>query len=182
MYEESLYFHTSSIVLYLLLLACQLIFVLLNKAYDEISSTVLKLVSVTSHLLLFIFETFRKCKFISFFKMQPAEEKYDANPDHYMNYFMQEISYGEQIITEGNLEAGVDHLIRTIIECNRAQELFGILQETLPDEVLALLVYKLVNFNAKTKDKSDGKSIQPAILKAAADADVDVADLKRKEQ
>lgn len=114
--------------------------------------------------------------------MQPAEEKYDANPDHYMNYFMQEISYGEQIITEGNLEAGVDHLIRTIIECNRAQELFGILQETLPDEVLALLVYKLVNFNAKTKDKSGGKSIQPAILKAAADADVDVADLKRKEQ
>lgn len=93
--------------------------------------------------------------------MQPEE--------HYMDYFMEEISHSEMIITEGDLEGGVDHLIKTIVECNQPEKLLGFLQETLPEEVLALLVYKLVNYNAKTKRLA----IERKILRVEADADSD---------
>lgn len=102
--------------------------------------------------------------------MQPKEEESDVVPDHYMKYFMQEIRYSEVIITEGDLEGGVDHLIRTIVECNKPEELFRILQQTLPLEVLALFIYKLISYNEKVKSKPD--DIESVILR-----DVNLADL-----
>lgn len=102
--------------------------------------------------------------------MQPGEGESDVVLDNYMNYRMQEIRYSETIITGGNLDGGVDHLIRTIVKCNKPKKLFRILQATLPLEVLALFIYKLINYRAEVKSKPDG--IESAILKV-----VDLAEL-----
>ncbi|XP_064547457.1 mitochondrial import receptor subunit TOM20 homolog [Drosophila montana] len=62
-------------------------------------------------------------------------------------YFMQEIHKGELLITEGNFERGVDHLVNAIVVCNKPGKLLSVLQSTLPVEVFSLLVYKLNNYN-----------------------------------
>ncbi|EDV91283.1 GH17358 [Drosophila grimshawi] len=62
-------------------------------------------------------------------------------------YFMQEIHKGEILITEGNFELGVDHLMNAIVVCSKPGKLLTVLQTALPEEVFALLVRKLNHFN-----------------------------------
>ncbi|XP_016959999.1 mitochondrial import receptor subunit TOM20 homolog [Drosophila biarmipes] len=58
-------------------------------------------------------------------------------------YFMNEIQKGEGLITNGDIEGGVDHLINAILVCSQPGKLLQVLQNTLPVEVFTMMLIKM---------------------------------------
>lgn len=74
-------------------------------------------------------------------------------------YFLEEIEHGEVLITEGNFEGGIDHLVKTIVECNDPNKLFRYLEATMPQEVTTMVYKKLIIYNQtmqKAKNTTGG--------------------------
>lgn len=76
-------------------------------------------------------------------------------------YFMEQIHRGEMLITEGNFDAGADHLMNAIVVCNKPAKLLSVLQTTLPVQVFTMLVYKLNNYNTEIERAN---AITPALI------------------
>ncbi|XP_062123346.1 mitochondrial import receptor subunit TOM20 homolog B [Drosophila sulfurigaster albostrigata] len=81
------------------------------------------------------------------------------------SYFMQEIQKSEMLITDGNYERAAEHLMNAIVVCSKPGKLLSVLQNTLPEEVFTLLVYKLnaYNMNAQ-RSQSMNEGIVPSLV------------------
>ncbi|KAI9519910.1 Mitochondrial import receptor subunit TOM20 [Dissostichus eleginoides] len=58
-------------------------------------------------------------------------------------FFLEEIQLGEELLSEGDFEKGVDHLTNAIAVCGQPQQLLQVLQQTLPPPVFQMLLTKL---------------------------------------
>ncbi|XP_016939480.3 mitochondrial import receptor subunit TOM20 homolog [Drosophila suzukii] len=58
-------------------------------------------------------------------------------------YFQNQIQRGEGLITNGDIEGGVDHLINAILVCSQPGKLLQVLQNTLPMEVFTMMLIKM---------------------------------------
>ncbi|XP_050732240.1 mitochondrial import receptor subunit TOM20 homolog [Eriocheir sinensis] len=58
-------------------------------------------------------------------------------------FFLSEVQAGEELLAQGEIEAGVDHLSRAVAVCGQPQQLLQVLQQTLPPQVFQLLLHKL---------------------------------------
>ncbi|KAM6916110.1 translocase of outer mitochondrial membrane 20 [Xenentodon cancila] len=58
-------------------------------------------------------------------------------------FFLEEIQQGEELLTQGEFEKGVDHLTNAIAVCGQPQQLLQVLQQTLPPPVFQMLLTKL---------------------------------------
>ncbi|KAH8354474.1 hypothetical protein KR084_012051 [Drosophila pseudotakahashii] len=58
-------------------------------------------------------------------------------------YFMTQIHKGEGLITDGDIEGGVDHLINAILVCTQPGKLLQVLQNTLPVEIFTMMLIKM---------------------------------------
>merc|ERR1712241_1401892 len=47
-------------------------------------------------------------------------------------FFLQEVQLGEQLLAQGDLEQGVEHLSLAVAVCGQPHSLLGVLQQTLP--------------------------------------------------
>lgn len=82
-------------------------------------------------------------------------------PQHFEDYFLDEIQHGEVLITEGNFEGGIDQLVKTIVECNDPDKLYRHIQATMPDEVSLKVAEKLIIYN-KTMQEAKTKANSPS--------------------
>ncbi|KAH7729435.1 MAS20 protein import receptor containing protein [Aphelenchoides avenae] len=57
-------------------------------------------------------------------------------------FFLREVQFGEELLAEGNLDEGVEHLCNAVVACAQPQQLLGILGQTLPIEQFELLIQK----------------------------------------
>lgn len=58
-------------------------------------------------------------------------------------FFLEEIQLGEELLSQGEFEKGVDHLTNAIAVCGQPQQLLQVLQQTLPPPVFQMLLTKL---------------------------------------
>ncbi|KAL6101622.1 tomm20 [Pungitius sinensis] len=58
-------------------------------------------------------------------------------------FFLEEIQLGEELLSQGDFEKGVDHLTNAIAVCGQPQQLLQVLQQTLPAPVFQMLLTKL---------------------------------------
>lgn len=50
---------------------------------------------------------------------------------------------GEELLAQGDIEAGVEHLSNAVAVCGQPQQLLQVLQQTLPPQVFRLLLERL---------------------------------------
>ncbi len=58
-------------------------------------------------------------------------------------FFLQEVQLGEELLSQGDIENGVEHLSLAVAVCGQPQSLLGVLQQTLPPQIFSLLLQNL---------------------------------------
>jgi import receptor subunit TOM20 len=58
-------------------------------------------------------------------------------------FFLQEVQLGEELLGQGDIESGVEHLSLAVAVCGQPHSLLGVLQQTLPQPVYTLLLQNL---------------------------------------
>lgn len=64
-------------------------------------------------------------------------------------YFLHEIQMGEALISQGDINNGVEHLANAVIVCGQPTQLLQVLQQTLPAEVFTLLIHRMREFQSE---------------------------------
>ncbi|XP_058507789.1 translocase of outer mitochondrial membrane 20 [Solea solea] len=64
-------------------------------------------------------------------------------------FFLEEIQLGEELLSQGDFEKGVDHLTNAIAVCGQPQQLLQVLQQTLPAPVFQMLLTKLPSISQR---------------------------------
>lgn len=54
-----------------------------------------------------------------------------------------QVQLGEELLAQGDIENGVEHLSNAIAVCGQPQQLLQVLQQTLPPQVFRLLLERL---------------------------------------
>ena len=58
-------------------------------------------------------------------------------------FFLHEVQLGEQLLAQGDIEQGVEHLSLAVAVCGQPHSLLGVLQQTLPPQIYAMLLQGL---------------------------------------
>lgn len=58
-------------------------------------------------------------------------------------FFIQEVQIGEELLGQGDIENGIEHLTNAVAVCGQPHQLLQVLQQTLPPQVFHLLLQKL---------------------------------------
>lgn len=56
---------------------------------------------------------------------------------------MFKVQLGEELLAQGEIEDGVEHLSNAVAVCGQPQQLLQVLQQTLPPQVFRLLLERL---------------------------------------
>ncbi|KAF6725680.1 Mitochondrial import receptor subunit TOM20-like [Oryzias melastigma] len=77
--------------------------------------------------------------------VQSSQSKFPdlKDPEAVQKFFLKEIELGEELLSQGEFEKGVDHLTNAIAVCGQPQQLLQVLQQTLPPPVFQMLLTKL---------------------------------------
>ncbi|KAJ9590986.1 hypothetical protein L9F63_015992 [Diploptera punctata] len=65
------------------------------------------------------------------------------DPEAVQSFFLQEVQLGEELLAQGDLEGGVEHLGNAVAVCGQPNQLLQVLQQTLPPQVFHLLLQRL---------------------------------------
>jgi len=81
-------------------------------------------------------------------KKQSSSSAFSELPDlkdqaAVQRFFLEEVTKGEQLITEGAFEGGVKHLTNAIAVCGQPQQLLHAFKESLPPQVFQMLIQNL---------------------------------------
>lgn len=79
-----------------------------------------------------------------------------TNPEAMQKFFLSEVQKGEELLAEGNIEQGVEHLSNAVAVCGQPQQLLSVLQQTLPPQVFSMLVQKLPSVGARLASAGAG--------------------------
>ncbi|BES89295.1 Mitochondrial import receptor subunit tom20 [Nesidiocoris tenuis] len=58
-------------------------------------------------------------------------------------FFLREVQLGEELLSQGDVDGGVEHLSNAVAVCGQPNQLLQVLQQTLPPQVFHLLVQRL---------------------------------------
>ena len=76
-------------------------------------------------------------------------------------FFLQEVQLGETLLAQGSLEEGVEHLALAVAVCGQPHALLGVLQETLPPPIYALLLQNLDGAQRKVRSHAAASTLAP---------------------
>ena len=80
-------------------------------------------------------------------------------------FFLQEVQLGEELLSQGDIENGVEHLSMAVAVCGQPHSLLGVLQQSLPQPVYALLLQSLDKAQSRVRShvasKVPGLSSKP---------------------
>ncbi|KAJ0005021.1 hypothetical protein NQD34_011235 [Periophthalmus magnuspinnatus] len=75
--------------------------------------------------------------------------EYLKDAEAVQKFFLEEIQLGEELLSQGEFEKGVDHLTNAIAVCGQPQQLLQVLQQTLPPPVFQMLLTKLPSISQR---------------------------------
>ncbi|XP_011496042.1 PREDICTED: mitochondrial import receptor subunit TOM20 homolog isoform X2 [Ceratosolen solmsi marchali] len=58
-------------------------------------------------------------------------------------FFIQEVEMGEELLAQGNMEGGTEHLANAVAVCGQPHQLLEVLQNALPAHVFHLILQRL---------------------------------------
>ena len=58
-------------------------------------------------------------------------------------FFLQEVQLGQELLEQGDIKNGVEHLRLAVAVCGQPQSLLGVLQQTLPPQIFSHLLQNL---------------------------------------
>ena len=58
-------------------------------------------------------------------------------------FFLSEVQLGEELLSSGDEEGGIEHLSNAVAVCGSPQQLLSVLQQTLPPQIFGKLMQKL---------------------------------------
>ncbi|KAK8778699.1 hypothetical protein V5799_019963 [Amblyomma americanum] len=82
----------------------------------------------------------------------PDLKDYDA----VQKFFIHEVQMGEELLAQGDIENGVEHLSSAVAVCGQPQQLLQVLQQTLPPQVFHLLLQRLPVVSQRLADSAGG--------------------------
>ena len=83
-------------------------------------------------------------------------------------YFLRQVQLGETLLAQGSLEEGVEHLGMAVAVCGQPHALLGVLQDTLPPQIYAMLVQNLDAAQRKVRAHAASTTLKKAAAAAAA--------------
>jgi len=88
-------------------------------------------------------------------------------------FFLQEVQLGEELLAQGDVENGVEHLSLAVAVCGQPHSLLGVLQQTLPPQIYKLLLQNLdlAQERIRSHVTSSVTGLQPGPTPSAANAD-----------
>merc|ERR1711988_1699743 len=88
-----------------------------------------------------------------------------SNQEEVQRFFLQEVQLGEELLAQGDVENGVEHLSMAVAVCGQPHSLLGVLQQSLPQPVYALLLQSLDKAQSRVRShvasKVPGLSSKP---------------------
>ncbi|XP_059622375.1 mitochondrial import receptor subunit TOM20 homolog [Phlebotomus argentipes] len=75
-------------------------------------------------------------------------------------FFLQEIQLGEMLISNGQIEQGVEHLANAVVVCGQPTQLLQVLQQTMPAQVFTLLIHKMKEYSSKMGQPREGGGVE----------------------
>lgn len=87
---------------------------------------------------------------------QKASSKIPDLKDHEVvqKFFLQEVQLGEEMLTYGDIEGGIEHIANAVAVCGQPTQLLQVLQKTLPPQVFHLLLQRLPAISQKLASQS----------------------------
>jgi len=80
-------------------------------------------------------------------------------------FFLTEVQLGEELLANGELEEGVEHLSNAVAVCGQPTQLLQVLQQTLPPQVFQMLLARLPEVGKKLMGSAGGApSSGPTLL------------------
>merc|ERR1712142_678080 len=76
-------------------------------------------------------------------KKGPAPLPKMNSPEEMQKFFLQEVQNGEDLLAQGDVDGGIEHLSNAVAVCGQPHQLLQVLQQTLPVRVFQLLLQKL---------------------------------------
>jgi len=67
------------------------------------------------------------------------------------SFFLEQVQKGESLLAEGQIEAGVEHLAMAVAVCGQPHALLGVLQQTIPPQIYALLLQNVEKAQKKVR-------------------------------
>jgi len=67
------------------------------------------------------------------------------------SFFLEQVQKGESLLAEGQIEAGVEHLAMAVAVCGQPHALLGVLQQTIPPQIYALLLQNVDKAQKKVR-------------------------------
>lgn len=71
-------------------------------------------------------------------------------------FFIHEVQMGEELLAQGDIENGVEHLSNAVAVCGQPQQLLQVLQQTLPPQVFHMLLQRLPIVSQRLADSAGG--------------------------
>ncbi|XP_020798599.1 mitochondrial import receptor subunit TOM20 homolog [Drosophila serrata] len=75
----------------------------------------------------------------------------DLNEKDMEMFFLDQMQRGQSLINNGDIDAGLDHLIRAIFVCNQPAKLLQVLQSTLPPQIATMMLIKMEAYECGQK-------------------------------
>ena len=85
----------------------------------------------------------------------------------HVEYFSLQVQLGEELLAQGDVENGVEHLSLAVAVCGQPHSLLGVLQQTLPPQIYKLLLQNLDL--AQDRVRSHVSSSVPGLMRAGPD-------------
>merc|ERR1711941_255663 len=74
-----------------------------------------------------------------------------SNQEEVQRFFLQEVQLGEELLAQGDVENGVEHLSMAVAVCGQPHSLLGVLQQTIPPQIYSLLLQNLEKAKGKVR-------------------------------
>jgi len=77
-----------------------------------------------------------------------------SNPEAAQKFFLQELQLGEELLGNRDVEGGVEHLANAVAVCSQPQQLLGVMQQSVPPQIIQLILQRLPQASARIASAS----------------------------
>lgn len=83
-----------------------------------------------------------------------------ANHEAIQAFFLQQVQLGEELLGQGDVDGGIEHLCNAVTICGQPNQILEILQQTLPPNLFQTLLQRLPNSSQRVMEGGEGTMIE----------------------
>lgn len=83
-----------------------------------------------------------------------------ADQEDIQAFFLNQVKLGEELLGQGDLDGGIDHLCNAVTICGHPSQILEILQQTLPPNLFLTLLQRIPNPNQRISERNDNVMVE----------------------